>query len=121
MASTEFHLAEQAEAWLEASFERLRPASKKLAAFRTTRGRQLALALERKDAIFIWAEGYDGGAKGVEINNAKRPGQPYSPNQPRSSAVNSHCSQLAIGNKAYYLRCETLGALERFVAWYAAA
>lgn len=121
MTSTEFVLAEQAEEYVATRFARLRPASKKLAAFRTAHGKHFALARERKDAIYFWAEMYDGDIEGIEVNNVKRPGQPYGPEQPRSSALSSHCSQLGLGNSAYYLRSETLGALERFVEWYAKA
>ena len=119
MNSSEYVLAVRAEALLESAFARLREPTKKLAAFRTAKGRQIALALERKDDIFVWAECYDGVIDGVAINNVKRPGLPYAPDQARSSAVNSQCSNLAIGSRAYYLRCESLGALERFAKWYA--
>jgi hypothetical protein len=119
MNSSDHALALQAEALLASAFARLREPTKKLAAFTTPRGRQLALALERKDYIFVWAECHEGGIDGVAINNVKRPGLPYAPDQARSSAVNSQCSNLAIGSRAYYLRCESLGALERFAKWYA--
>ena len=72
----------------------------------------------REDAIFIWAELHDGRLSGVTLNNVKRPGMPYGPDQPRSSAVSSQCRNLAVGNRAYYLRCDSLGALERFAKWY---
>lgn len=111
-------LALDAERLLAARFTRLRPATKKLASFRTASGRHLALALERSTDIFIWAEVWSGEIEGVEINNAKRPGQAYAPDQPRSSAVNSQCANLAVGKQAWYLRCSTIGALERFADWY---
>lgn len=119
MTSSDYTLAAQAEELLVTRFARLRPATKKLASFRTARGRHLVLALERSGDIFIWAETWAGGIEGVEINNAKRPGQPYAPDQPRSSAVNTQCANLAVGNRAWYLRCSTIGALERFADWYA--
>ena len=58
-------VAVQAEALLASAFARLQEPTKKLAAIRTTGGRQLALALERKDAIFVWAELHDGSVSGV--------------------------------------------------------
>jgi hypothetical protein len=119
--TTEFKLAQQAEAYLAANLTRLRPATTKLAAFRSDRGRQLALALERKEAIYLCAEACPPDMEGIEINNAKRPGLPYAPDQARSSAVNTQCSRLAEGNKAWYLRCATMAALERFTRWYATA
>ena len=121
MTSSSKSLGAQAEALLASAFARLREPTKKLAAFRTGSGRQIALALERKDAIFVWAELHDGDIAGVTINNVKRPGLPYAPDQARSSAVNTQCSNLAIGNRAYYIRCDSLGALERFAKWYGTA
>ncbi|MBC5782657.1 hypothetical protein H8N03_06850 [Ramlibacter sp. USB13] len=118
---TEFKLAQDAEAYLAANLTRLQPATTKLAAFQNDRGRQLALALERREAIYLWAEACPPDMEGIEINNVKRPKLPYAPDQARSSAVNSQCSRLAEGNKAWYLRCTTMAALERFIRWYAAA
>lgn len=118
MTSSSESLAVQAEALLASAFARLQQPTKKLAAFRTASGRQVALALERKDAIFVWSELHDGSLPGVTLNNVKRPGMPYGPDQPRSSAVNSQCRNLAVGNRACYLRCDSLGALERFAKWY---
>jgi hypothetical protein len=103
---------------LASRFARLRPATRKLASFRAAKGWNVELALERSGDIFIWAEAWAGGIEGVEINNAKRPGQPYAPDQLRSSAVNSQCANHAVGNQAWYLRCSTIGALERFADWY---
>ena len=53
----------------------------------------------------------------MHINNQKHPGQPYAPEQPRA-AIGAHCKNLGVGNQAYYLKCDTLGALERFARWY---
>lgn len=69
MTSSSESLAVQAEALLASAFARLQQPTKKLAAFRTASGRQVALALERKDAIFIWSELHDGSLSGVTLNN----------------------------------------------------
>ena len=111
-------LADQAEGFLASLYARLREPTAKLAAFRTASGRQLGLARERNQDIFIWAECHDATLPGVHIHNQKQPGQPYSPEQSRSAAVNTQCKNLALGNRAYYLKCDTLGALERFARWY---
>lgn len=121
MSSSEFQLADQAEKLLAATFARLGDPTKKLAAFRTPSGRQLALQLERKGDIYVWAECFDGQIEGVAINNSKRPGMPYAADQARGSGVNSRCSRLQVGNVAYSLRCDTLGSLERFARWYEGA
>ena len=114
-----FPLAEQAESFLAGEFARLRDATSKMAAFRTKSGRHFALARERKEEIFVWLEEYDGSIKGVTVNNQKRPGMPYAPDQGRSSSLSTQCSRMAIGKPAWYLRCSTLGALERLAKWYA--
>jgi hypothetical protein len=118
MTSSQHPLTDEAEAVLSRRFARLRERTSKLAAFLTQSGRQIALARERKDAIYMWAELFTPGIEGVVVNNQKRPGLPYAADQDRSSAVNSQCSNLAKGNVAWYLRCDTVGALEEFAAWY---
>ena len=119
MPTADTTLIDQAEAIVASWFARLCEPSVKMASFRTAKGRQLGLAKERSTAIFLWAEGFDPSISGVEINNRTRPGLPYAPDQTRSTAVNTQCSQLKFGNRAYYLRCESTGALERFLDWYA--
>lgn len=111
MTWSDYTLAAQAEALLGSKFARMRPATRKLASFRADRGRHIAIALERSGDIFIWAEAWAGGSVGVEINDAKGPGQPYAPDQPRSSALSSQCVNLAVGNRAWDLRSATIGAL----------
>lgn len=99
-------------------FARLREPTKKLAAFRTVKGRQIALERERRNDIFVWIERYEARVEGVEIRNLQCPGQTYAADQSRSTAVNSQCANLAVGRQAFYLRCATIGALERLVNWY---
>ena len=113
-----FALADQAESFLDSMYSRLREPTVKLAAFRTARGRQLGLARERKQDIFLWAECHDATIPGVHINNQKRPGQPYSPDQPRAASISTQCENLGIGKQAFYLKFDTLAALERFARWY---
>ena len=111
-------LANQAEELLASPFAPLQEPTVKLAAFRTRHGRQLGLMRLPKRAIFVWAECHDAALAGVCINNQKRPGQAYSPEQSRSAAINTQCKNLSVGNRSYYLKCDTLGALERFASWY---
>ena len=111
-------LAEQARELLASLFAPLQEPTVKLAAFRTSHGRQLGLMRLPASAIFVWAERHDASLAGVHINNQKQPGQAYSPEQTRGSGVNSQCKNLAVGNRAYYLKCDSLGALERFARWY---
>jgi hypothetical protein len=119
MPTADTTLIDQAEAIVASRFVRLCEPTVKMASFRTAKGRQLGLAKERSTAIFLWVEGFNPSISGVEINNRKRPGLPYAPDQTRSSAVKTQCSQLKFGKRAFYLRCESTGALERFLDWYA--
>ena len=114
-------LAMQAEELLASKFARLAPATTRMAAFRTAGDRQLGLALARQNDIYVWMEAFDASIDGAHIQNQKRPGLPYASDQGRSSAVNSQCSNLALGNRAFYVRCDSLGVLERLATWYAKA
>lgn len=111
-------LATQAETVLSKHFARLREPTKYIACFRTKTGRHIALTRQTKNDIYIWALCRPETMDGISTKNSKFPGQPYSENQPRSSNLSNASSQLGGGNKAYYLKCETLGALERFARWY---
>jgi hypothetical protein len=111
-------LAAQAEVILNQQFAKLREPTKYIASFRTVSGRHLALTRQVKNDIYIWAEAFNSALDGVSIKNRDFPGCAYSPEQPRSSNVTTASSQLGVGNQAYYIKCETVGALERFAAWY---
>lgn len=112
-------LVSDAEDFLFTQFARLRPANKYIATFRTPNGRHLALSRDLKTSIKVWVEGFPkAGLPGVLIDNTKFPGKPYSSGQPRNSNINFAGSRLAVGNDAYYLHVETLGALERLAKWY---
>jgi hypothetical protein len=111
-------LAEQAEALLHGKFARLREPTKYIASFRTESGRHLALTRQVKNDIYIWAEGFNESLNGISIKNRDFPGLPYLPEQPRSSNLTTASSRLGLGNLSYYIKCDTLVALERFATWY---
>lgn len=111
-------LSAQAEAILNKQFAQLRNSTKYIASFRTKTGKHIALTRQTKNDIYIWASCQLETMDGISVKNLKFPGQPYLENQPRSSNLNTASSQLGIGNQAYYFKCETLGALERFSQWY---
>jgi hypothetical protein len=111
-------LAAQAEAILIRQFARLREPTKYIASFRTVTGRHLALTRQVKNDIYIWAEAFNSDLDGVSLKNRDYPGCAYSAEQPRSSNLTIASSQLGDGNQAYYIKCKTLGALERFASWY---
>jgi hypothetical protein len=111
-------LAEQAEALLHGKFARLREPTKYIASFRSGSGRHLALTRQVKNDIYIWAEGFNESLNGVSIKNREFPGLPYLPEQPRSSNLTAASSRLGLGNLSFYIKCDTLGALDRFASWY---
>lgn len=119
MTASTTELASQAESILNNRFARLRQPTKYIATFRTRTGRHLALNRTARGDIYVWAEEYPVPMPGISIKNREVPGQPYSNEQPRSSNLNIASSRLGLGNKAFYLKCETTGALERFAQWYA--
>lgn len=110
-------LSSQAEELLCKHFARVKEPTKYAAFFRTVGGRHLALTRQRGNDIYIWAECSPEDMEGVVLKNRDHPGQPYSPAQPRASSIKKS-PRLGIGNQAYYLKCETLGAVERFTCWY---
>lgn len=118
MTATASILAAHAEAILNQQFAQLREPTKYIASFRTKTGKHIALTRQTKNDIYIWASCWPETMDGVSVKNSKFPGQPYSENQPRSSNLNTASNQLGIGNQAYYLKCNTLGSLERFALWY---
>ena len=111
-------LASQAEALLNKQFAPLREPSKYIATFRTAKGRHLGLTRSAKDDIFVWTECHEAAMPGVTVRNVKFPGQPYAADQVRSSNITTQSNRLGLGNRAYYLKCESLGTLERLARWY---
>lgn len=118
MTITATPLASQAEALLAKNFARLREATAKTAIFCTIDGSHLALTRTAVNDIYLWAERSPESMEGVMVKNRDYPGLPYSPDQPRAHSINRSSDKLGFGNQAYYLKCETLGALERFIGWY---
>ena len=118
MTTTASTLAAQAEVILNQQFAKLREPTKYIASFKTKTGKHIALTRQTKNDIYIWASCRPAEMDGISVKNSKFPGQPYSENQPRISNLNTASSQLGYGNQAYYLKCDTLSALERFAQWY---
>lgn len=111
-------LAAQAEVLLNKQFARLREPTKYIATFRTASGRHLGLTRQAKNNIYIWTERCTDLMDDISVKNRDFPGQPYVANQPRSSNLTNASNRLGVGNQVYYLKCDTLGALERFARWY---
>jgi hypothetical protein len=91
----------------------------KLALFETDRGRQLAVDLERRQRIHLWAQAAPPQLAGMEVRNVKAPGQPYAEDQRRHSGLRH--TRMGQGHRAWHLRFDDAHAAARFLAWYDAA
>jgi hypothetical protein len=111
-------LASSAEAHLSAKYSRLREPTKYIATFITASGRHLALTRQAKGLIHVWVEQAPAHIDGCTLKNLKNPGQPYSPEQPRSSNLTTASKRLGLGNQAFYVECATLASFLRLVDWY---
>lgn len=109
--------ATAAQAILAHRLHRARPDVHYTAAFDTQSGRRLIINRQIQ-FIGIFVEMYpgDGRIEGVSMNCQRSKGH-YSPMTPRAASIMSD-ERLGIGKEMFYLRCETLQALERFVIWY---
>ena len=85
-----------------------------IAAFKTKKGRELVLELNRKEAFYLWMEKFDVSLGGVSIKNQDYPGLPYERKQPRNSNLNdTNAPRLKKGNKVWYLEIESMEALKK--------
>ncbi len=88
-------------------------------AFRTSRGRELALERERSDSYFLWLQKYNQDFDGVSIRNLHGGDGPYSASQTRNSNLNTtKTPKLGIGNRVWYLEIDSLEALDNVLSWY---
>lgn len=86
--------------------------------FRTSRGRHMML--NRRVGfigVFVERDPVAAGVAGVRLNVHKQCLGHYDAKTPRASSVRKD-SRLGIQNEAFYVRCESMGALERLVSWY---
>lgn len=110
-------LTRAAEALLAARFQRTRPPTIKVAGFRTSRGREVAIERARQQ-LRVWAEVAPPELAGMRIVNVRNPGQPYAAGQPRSSNLRSQAPKLSAAHRAVYLEFADIAALKQFVEWY---
>lgn len=92
-----------------------------ISVFTNPKGRELALERDRTEAFYVWLEKYNASIPGIEIKNQENPGQPYDRKQQRNSNLNDkNCPNLKFGNRVWYLKIESVGALRELANWYAA-
>jgi hypothetical protein len=113
------NISEHAQKILKNAFPFTESTTQYIARFATKAGKELAIERERTEAIYLWLQKYDQNIDGVEIKNSKSPGQAYERNQTRNSNLNEkNTPKLKLGNRAYYLKVESLGAFEKVIDWY---
>lgn len=86
--------------------------------FRTNNGRHLML--NRRVGfigVYVECDPTGGELSGVRLNAHKRCPGHYGAKVPRASSVKQD-ERLGVHHEAFYVRCESLAALERLVNWY---
>lgn len=84
----------------------------------TARGRRLMLK-RQVNFIGLFAEKYpgNGAIEGVSLNVHKQTPGHYGPSDPRARSIAAD-AKLGLGREAYYIRCDSEVALEKFIEWY---
>jgi hypothetical protein len=118
MTNTATPITTAAEQFLSTRHSRVKAATKYLAVFASHTGKHIALTRQTKDAVYVWLEQGPTAMDGIAIKNRARPGLSYSADQPRNSNLKDASCRLGIGNRAFYIKCETLIAFERLIEWY---
>lgn len=90
---------ERAKEVLDKMFVPLRAPTKKIAAYRTRNGLQIAVERTVRTPL-VWLEKLPPGMI-FQVVNPENPGQPYGPNQSRHSNLKQQAPNLAMGEKAY--------------------
>lgn len=106
--------AASAEVMLAERFEGIGNITKYIRAFRTRRGRELALERER-DGIYLWTEQAEDRPSDLPAP------EPYDAKRSRNSNLKSTTQRLGPGRPVWYWRLDEIGELERLCNWYAAA
>jgi hypothetical protein len=112
--------AEDAEHLLASRFQRTREPTLKVAGFRTSSGRELAIERSRQ-RVLVWAEIAPSQLQGMRIVNVRNPGQPYAAGQSRNSNLRTLAPKLSAAHRAVYMEFEDIAALRQFVEWYQTA
>lgn len=104
-------IAELATTVLTKHFESTGNVTKYIYAFRTRRGRELALERER-DGIYVWTEQAPDRPLVLPAPEA------YGPKRPRNSNLKCNAKRLTVGSPAWYWRLGTAQELEQLCVWY---
>lgn len=106
--------AQQAEATLSSLFDPIGSTTKYIQAFRTRRGRELAIERSR-DGIYLWTEQADDRPPTLPMP------EPYPAGRSRNSNLAPNAKRLAPERPVYYWRLESTQELLELCTWYAKA
>lgn len=103
-----------AEKLLADRFEGIGRKTKYISAFRTRRGRELALERNR-DGVYLWAEQVNDCPTELPAPEA------YPARRTRNSNLESQTQRLRVGKAVWYWRLDNLSHLQSLCDWYAQA
>lgn len=104
-------VARQAEELIGSRFDSIGAVTKYIHAFRTRRGREIAVERSR-DGIYIWTEQVEGLPVGLEAPEA------YEASRSRNSNLSQNAKRLAAGRPALYWRLKSAEELVALCDWY---
>jgi hypothetical protein len=107
-------IAGSAEKLLADRFEAIGNVTKYISAFRTGRGREMALERDR-DGLYLWTEQVEGRPIDLPAPEA------YEAKRTRNSNLKSTAKRLQVGKAVWYWRLERISDLETLCTWYASA
>jgi hypothetical protein len=107
-------IAGSAEKLLADRFEAIGNVTKYISAFRTRRGREMALERDR-DGLYLWTEQVEGRPIDLPAPEA------YEAKRTRNSNLKSTAKRLQVGKAVWYWRLERISDLETLCTWYASA
>lgn len=117
-ASSGAFTGERAKSVLDEMVVPLRDPTKKIAAYRTRNGLQLAVERTTRTPL-LWLEKLPPGMR-LQVVNPNSPGLPYASNQPRHSNLKQQAPNLATGERAYKVAVPDRASLVDLVNAYAA-
>jgi hypothetical protein len=117
MSETSYSEARAAEEFLASRLRHMPNGLHYTSKFDTARGRRLILNRQIGFiGLFMEVNPESAGIPGVALQTKRSPGH-YLPTTPRAGSVGRD-ERLGLGRHAYYVRCESLGALQQLVQWY---
>lgn len=118
MSETKFSEAQAAEVFLKSRLRTVRDETKKTGKYATASGRRMMLNRQRNFiGVFMELNPEVAAIPGVALNTKSGSPGHYVPGTPRAASVKGD-ARLGIGHHAYYVRCDSMVALQQLVQWY---